>query len=194
MDFTFDHDDLDAALRRCGSSWNAAQAHGLLCSRLAFAGADGAAQWLSQVLADTDPNDPFRAECEISLETLATATWRQLAGRQSEFLVLMPDDEEPAPVRAEALGQWCEGFLHGLVAEKHGTEMRARLAADPLAQIIKDLVEITRATADDEEEDEEAWTELVEYLRVAAQLIYEELADFRNPAESGPQFASATLH
>jgi uncharacterized protein YgfB (UPF0149 family) len=50
------------------------------------------------------------------------------------------------------------------------------------------MLQITRATVDedsDNEANETAYAELVEYLRVAVQLIYEELADFRSaPAGS----------
>jgi uncharacterized protein YgfB (UPF0149 family) len=197
MKLTIDHNELDAALRRCGSTWNAGQAHGLLCSRLALAGADGASRWLKQVLADTDPDNTFCAECEAMLEALCTATWQQLSGRQSEFTLLLPDDEDSALVRTEAMGQWCEGFLHGLVSETHGDKLRERLAGDPLSDIIKDLLEITRASVGDEADEqgnENAFADLVEYLRVAAQLTYEELAEFREPASTPPRHASSTLH
>ncbi len=44
-----------------------------------------------------------------------------------------------------------------------------------------------------QETNEAAYAELVEYLRVAAQLTYEELADIRNgPASPDPR--PATLH
>jgi len=43
----------------------------------------------------------------------------------------------------------------------------------------------------DEESDEAAYTELVEYVRVAAQLAYEELADLRKPPAEP---ASDALH
>ena len=197
MQLTIDHNELDEALRRCGSSWNAGQTHGLLCSRLALAGADGASRWLTQVLADTDPDNALRTECEAMLEALCTATWQQLSGRQSDFMLLLPNDDEAAMVRAEAMGQWCEGFLHGLVSDTHGDKLRERLASDPLSDIIKDMLEITRATTDDETDEagnESAFAELVEYLRVAAQLTYEELAEFRAPAEKTLRNESATLH
>ena len=187
-------------MQRCavaGSTWNAGQTHGLLCSRLALAGADGASRWLAQVLADTDPDNALRTECEAMLEALCSSTWQQLSGRQSDFMLLLPDDDEAALVRAEAIGQWCEGFLHGLVSETHGDNLRERLATDPLSDIIKDMLEITRATASDEGDEEgndSAFAELVEYLRVAAQLTYEELAEFRAPAEKMLRNESATLH
>ena len=197
VELTIDHNELDAALRRCGSTWNAGQTHGLLCSRLALAGAEGASRWLAQVLADTDPENTLRTECQAMLEALCTSTWQQLSERQSDFILLLPGDDDSAQVRTEAMGQWCEGFLHGLVSEAHGDELRERLASDPLSDIIKDLLEITRATvgeAADEQSTDNAFAELVEYLRVAAQLTYEELAEFREPSSIQPQFNSPTLH
>ena len=69
--------------------------------------------------------------------------------------------------------------------------------ADPLSDIIKDLLEISRASVGDEADEqgtENAFADLVEYLRVAAQLTYEELAEFRQPSSTPPQHASSTLH
>ena len=49
-----------------------------------------------------------------------------------------------------------------------------------MSEIIKDMLQITRAVDEnDNETDEQAYADLVEYLRVAAQLTYEELAEIR---------------
>jgi len=183
MEQAVDHDQLDAALKSCGATWDAAQTHGLLSGRLAVAGADSGFEWLSQVLEGTDSSGVLRNECEVMLSSLFESTYRQLAERRSEFEPLLPDDEDNAPVRAAALGRWCEGFLHGLVSSKHADALRERLSAEPLEDIIKDMLQITRATAEDgsdDEANEAAYAELVEYLRVAAQLAFEELAEFRH--------------
>ena len=185
METSVDYDQLDDALRRCGAGWDAAQAHGLLVGRLATAGADAGFEWLAQVLEGTEANNALTSECEGLLRGVFEATYRQLAERQSEFEPLLPDDDDATSVRAGALAHWCEGFLHGLVSAKHGDALKERLAAEPLADIIRDMLEITRAAAgedDDAESDEAAYAELVEYLRVAAQLTYEELAEIRQPA------------
>ncbi|MEX2125539.1 MAG: YecA family protein [Woeseia sp.] len=177
-----EHDELDDALRRCGVTWNASQAHGFLCSRVALHGSEAASDWLDQVLAGAEPNNRSRDGCVRMLESLFNTTWRQLAEGQSEFTALLPDDAAPAAGRADALAHWCEGFLHGLVSGPHPQSLRTRLAAEPLSGIIRDLLEITRATAaspdepDDDNGNEEAYIQLVEYIRVAAQLTYEELA------------------
>jgi yecA family protein len=185
MEERIGHEALEDALERCGSTWDASQTHGLLSGRLAIAGADSGFDWLSQVLQGTNPGDALQVECEAMLGALFETTYRQLSERLSAFAPLLPDEEDTTAARATALGHWCEGFLHGLVAGKHGDDLRERLKAEPLSDIIRDLLQITRAAVDedcDEESDEAAYTELVEYVRVAAQLAYEELADLRRPA------------
>lgn len=189
MEQAIHHDVLDVALKRCGATWDAAQTHGLLSGRLAIAGADGGFDWLSQVLEGTDSLNALRGDCEALLSTLFESTYRQLSERQSKFEPLLPDDEDSAVVRAAALAHWCEGFLHGLVSNDHSDALKGRLSAEPLADIIKDMLEITRATVEadgDHESDEAAYAELVEYLRVAAQLTYEELVEFRRPPADDP--------
>lgn len=189
-------DDIDGALRRCGSTWSGAQAHGLLCGRLAVRGAGGTHSWLEQLMQNVAPENALRAECENQLDELLQATWQQLGERQSEFELLLPSDDESVQKRTSALAEWSEGFLHGLVADQHNDAVRERLAKEPLSDLIKDMLEITRAGPDDEgdnEENEAAYAELVEYLRVAAQLAYEELAELRQPAVPGGA-AKETLH
>jgi uncharacterized protein YgfB (UPF0149 family) len=180
------HDELGAALKRCGANWGAEQAHGLLCSRLAVHGSEAGLAWLDQVLEGSDPDNALRDECVSMLDSLFGWTQRQLSERQSEFEPLLPDDSDPTAIRAEAIARWSEGFLHGLVSGAKDEELKKRLASEPLNDIIKDMLQITRATADydtDDETNETAYAELVEYLRVAVQLTYEELAEYRSQPE-----------
>ncbi len=182
MSSEFNYDLVNDALRRAGSSWDAAQAHGLLSSKLAVGGIVGGQQWLQQVQEGVDPRNALGKESAEMLSGLIQSTYTALAERQSAFAPMLPDDEEPTGVRIEGLAHWCEGYLHGLVSAEHGDALRKRLAEEPIADIIRDMLEITRA-GDDEEADEEseeaAYVEIVEYLRVAAQLVYEELAGLR---------------
>jgi len=175
--------ELDDLLRRCGANWNAAATHGFLCSRLALSATDAAPEWPGLVLQGGEAGGALRDDCADRLQRLFHATLKALEERQSQFAPLLPDDSSPGTVRAEALANWCEGYLHGLVAAKHGERVKSKLASEPLADIIRDLLEITRATVDAEardESNEEAYMELVEYIRVAVQLVYEELAEFRS--------------
>ena len=215
MTIDVDYDLIDQALKRSRSTWGAAQAHGLLSASIAVADAAGANAWLAQILEGTDPTNALRAETEALLEALFETTHRQLSRRQSEFVPLLPDDAEASATRAGALAEWCEGFLHGLVVADYrdsfgesvgnsmdnaiddstGNALRERLAAEPMADIIRDLLQMTRAAADeavDDETNESAYAELVEYLRVAAQLAYEELSELR--ATAGPDTTPPPVH
>lgn len=183
MDEKVEYDTLEESLHRCGASWDAAQTHGLLTGRLAIAGVPAGPEWLLQVLEGVDENNALRKECQKHLDTLYQSTFWQLSERLSEFEPLLPSDEDDVAVRTVALARWCEGFLHGLVSARHSAVLKERLGSEPLSDIIKDILQMTRAGLDeesDEEENDSAYTELIEYLRVAAQLCYEELADIRN--------------
>lgn len=197
MDERVDHDELDDALRRCGSNWDAAQSHGLLTGRLAIAGVVAGPEWLLQVLDGTDESSADRIACQKMLDGLYQSTYWQLSERLSEFVPLLPDDQTDAALRTAAMAHWSEGFLHGLVSAQHGDELRDRLAAEPLSDIIRDMLQITRAELDeatDAETNEAAYIELVEYLRVAAQLAYEELADIRHAGSQSDSAGKDTMH
>ena len=179
-------DELDEALRRCGASWDAAQTHGLLTGRLAVAGVSAGPDWLLQVLEGTDEANALRVECQKMLDTLYQGTFWQLTERLSEFAPLLPDDDADAGARTLAMAHWCEGFLHGLVSAEHAQALKDKLGAEPLSDIIRDMLQITRAALDEESDDETneaAYAEIVEYIRVAAQLAYEELSDIRHAEE-----------
>jgi yecA family protein len=197
MDEKVDHDALEDALRRCGASWDAAQTHGLLTGRLAVSGVAAGPDWLLQVLEGTDETNAQRAACQQMLDTLYQATYWELSERLSEFTPLLPDDQTDAVLRTAAMAHWSEGFLHGLVSAQHGDALRDRLAAEPLADIIRDILQITRAELDeatDAETNEAAYVELVEFLRVAAQLAYEELADIRAATRRSQADSPDTMH
>jgi len=190
MDEKVEYDVLEDSLQRCGANWDAAQTHGLLTGRLAIAGVPAGPDWLLQVLDGVEENNALGKECQKHLDTLYQSTFWQLSERLSEFEPLLPADADDVGLRTAALAHWCEGFLHGLVSSKHAEALKKRLAAEPLSDIIKDMLQMTRAALDEEsdlEENEAAYVELVEYLRVAAQLCYEELADIRNPPNTSKQ-------
>jgi yecA family protein len=180
-----EHDFLQNVLQRSGSSWDAAQTHGLLTGRLATLGVRAGPDWLLHVLEGTDAGAASNRECRELLDDLYQSTFWQLSERLSEFQPLLPSTNTAIELRVAALAHWCEGFLHGLVSTAHAGALQERLATEPLADMIKDMLQLTRAGPDhdgDSEENDGAYADLVEYLRVAAQLSYEELADLHDSA------------
>ncbi len=180
---------LDDLLQRAGAECDAAECHGAL-SGLASAGTPaGADQLLEQLLGDLDPADVRVAECRDSMLRVLRVCQSELASTDLPFTPMLPDDDESISVRASALGRWCQGFLFGL--SLGGLPDLAELPGD-VGEIIRDLAEITRAGVDeasDEEQSEAAYVDIVEFIRVSVQLVYEEL---NPPVES--QDTVPTLH
>jgi hypothetical protein len=165
--------DVARALAEAGSTVLAAEAHGYLCGALCVRRDFGLAEWLDEILPDGSAADHGR------FETLREASDATLAGTQMEFQPLLPDDEEPLGARVEALGAWCQGFLYGFGAA--GTANRAR-SPQVVSEFLTDLARISQAGevgSGTEEDEEAAYAELVEFLRVGVQLVYDELSALR---------------
>jgi uncharacterized protein len=169
-------EQLQSSLNRAAASSGAAESHGTLCGAIC-SGAEQDAAWLSHVLGEP-ANAATTRECRELLEQLRDVARRQLAGFEMDFAPLLPADVEPLAQRVEALGLWCQGFLFGLSLGR-SREVLDNLPGEA-GEVIHDLAEIARAGFDsgdgnEEDADEAAYFELVEYLRVAVQILYEEL-------------------
>jgi uncharacterized protein YgfB (UPF0149 family) len=186
MSAPIDFDEVASALAGAGSAVNAAEAHGCLVGALCARRVYLVAEWLEELLPD--------AEASASVETTALAALygasrNVLEAPDMEFELLLPPDDAPLAARVEALGAWAQGFLYGFGAA--GPLPRGALSGD-VAEVLSDFAEIARAGAvgsESAEAEETALAELVEFLRVGAQLVYDELADLR-----ASQTTSAARH
>jgi uncharacterized protein YgfB (UPF0149 family) len=115
---------------------------------------------------------PLRAWCE--------ETWGHLSAGALEFELMMPDEDEALAMRVRELAMWCHGFLAGLGAE--GLALEGDRVPEPLNEIVGDFLEISRADAGEDTAPAEAefdFAELIEYVRVSVQIVFEELAGLR---------------
>ena len=175
-----DYRDLAELLYRSGAPVPLAELHGGLCGVICASGREAASSWLDSLLDDCTGDANTLSQLAGRLEVLGKNTWQALSGLTLEFCPLLPDDEVGLDQRAEALGLWCHGFLAGLVIG--GVDLTggsAALSAE-LDELVRDFAEISRAGADREEiEDTElgdgSLTELVEFVRVGTQFVFEEL-------------------
>ena len=163
-------------LATAGSLSDAAEAHGSLCGALCSVSPYRVQDWVNEILPDSTA---LSDESAAMLERVFTATANSFGEQGMEFEPLLPDDEQPLNGRANALALWCSGFLYGL-GSGHISDLEA-LNGD-VGEIVRDFTEISRATGDDadaDESNEQAYAELVEFIRVAAQVVFEELLPLR---------------
>lgn len=173
-------DDVAQALAARGSTVHAAEAHGCLCGALCARRVYLPAEWLEELLPDEPEADAPSAFAESGpFRRLFEQSRVVLEAREMEFEPLLPPESAPLAARVEALGAWVQGFLYGFGAA--GPFKRGILSTD-VTEVLTDMAAVARAGAvgsDSAEVEETALAELVEFVRVGVQLIYDELTDLR---------------
>lgn len=154
---------IDAVLAQYDAELSAAEAHGMASGVLAVNANFGSEQWLNELLQQTVP---LNKEHHAEFVGLFDDTQDVLIHDEFEFDLFLPDDEDSSLIeRVAALRQWCKGFLLGV-----GFANTATTFSIQTQEILKDVAEITKLDTDIELDDEEAendFMELTEYLRAA---------------------------
>lgn len=163
--------ELNEALNNTTLKLHPSEVHGLI-SGILSGNSKSTAAWEELVTGGNDP-----AYTHEMLQALFDASAKQLNEFLFEFQLVMPPDSEELPVRAEALTLWCQGYLTGLklahvqIVDREPSE---------ITEAINDLIEIAKMNYEDvvaSDEDEEAYVELIEYVRMAAILIYQDMRE-----------------
>lgn len=160
-----------------------AECHGLLCGLLCREADCTFDNYMHHLAAMQLVVKPGAAMDAVLAETFES-TLRQLEDEDFGFALWLPDDEDTLEERTIALAQWCSGFLAGLATggQLDALSEEAKEAIEDLQQIAR--AEISSPGADAEaEEDEAAYTEIVEYVRVVVLTMRE---DFRGPGQDDP--------
>ena len=186
---SLDFDELDQLLQRLGYTEPSSHFHGALCGALCRVG-PGTLN-LSELLGETAKSQAELDDADReTLNQLGAQCAHGLTSDELGFAPLLPDDGNALPRRVEALAAWCGGFLFGL-SSRHPLDRDA--LSGEAQEAIDDLSEFTRAGFDPRAElegEETAYAELVEYVRVAAQLLFYELNSQRPASDPEP----LTLH
>ena len=158
--------DVALAVQCSGLGIAPSELHGALCGWLC-GGGENTPAWLARVLADDDLPAP---EAGGALDALCQASAGQLEDRGFGFELLLPELDDSLATRAEALFDWCRGFLGGF-----GLAAGARPPlSDEAGEALQDLARLAQAApeAGDDEDDAHALAEIEEFVRVAVLLLH----------------------
>lgn len=191
-----DYDRLARLLESTELATSPAEAQGVLCGLICGGDTDARGLWLRQILGQPQ-NEPgatdlieaaAQDEAKADLSRVAERAFQEIEGAGMGLTLLLPDDSRPLAERAAALYDWVRGFLYALgllgISE-------ADLSPET-REIFRDFTEITRmdlASLEDDEESEDALSEIIEFVWVAAMLVYEERVSA--PAELAAKRAGA---
>jgi uncharacterized protein YgfB (UPF0149 family) len=151
-----------------------AECHGVLCGllcRLPAATMDTFIGLLDMLELLKTPGNGLR----MAFEELLNASKTQLSDEDLSFTLWLPNDDEMLEERTMALSQWCSGFLAGIGSSGDDT---LEALSDDANDALRDLQHISTADVSDtseSEDDEIAFTEIVEYIRIVTLMIREDL-------------------
>ena len=175
--------DFEHSLALAGGNLDAAglaEAHGVACGLLVRqhdANPDAYFGLLDMLEISNEPG-PALAE---TLGEVFTASKSQLGDQDMQLTLWLPGDDDSLEDRTEALAQWCNGFLASIGAS--GDEKRLEALSAEGTEALADLQEIAMAeiggpedeSEGDLEEEEGAFAEIVEYIRIAVLIVREDL-------------------
>jgi uncharacterized protein YgfB (UPF0149 family) len=179
---------VDGALRELGAVAGAPEAHGALCGIACVLGGQARSVWIAGLSMAAGSAAANRTGQAGILGDLATATCAALSEGDLGFSPLLPPDDRPLSCRTECLAEWCAGFMHGLGEAIVSKTASGAVGGEVTREVLADLGQIARATVADDETDleaEAAYTELVEFVRVSVQLVFDELHGVRKGLAAG---------
>lgn len=150
-----------------------AEVHGGLCGYLCAGGVPLPGRWLEQLRIDADGLDE---QAGRQLEGLRHDTMQALDDFELRFTPLLPGDDDPMAERVEALADWCAAFIGG-----YGLGVANAKLPEEAIEALRDLDRIAHFgyEAGDTEEDETAFAEILEYVRIAVMVLRQEALQSR---------------
>lgn len=184
-----DYFDLADLLRQIGYAEHPSNFHGVLCGALCVVPDD---ELSVESLLDNELDEPAAVDAASrqALRKLRDSSCHDLLSADMGFEPLLPADEATLKDRVDALAAWCGGFLYGLSSRR---KLELKKMSEEARETLRDFTQFTQAGFDasgDPEAEENAYTELVEYVRVGAQLLFLEL----RPRPPSSDDESSTVH
>ncbi len=178
-----DHSELSKALASLRLGVDASDLHGSLTGFFCAGGRASIEDWLDVLALDPDSGSLAR---NGTLQQFFRNCRTQFDGTAAQIVPLLPAPGAALAQRADALVEWCRGFLGGFGLA--GTATRVALSADA-SEILADFGKIAASRFDysDGAEDEHALIEVFDFARNGAALLHREIA-------AGARVAARSLH
>jgi len=169
---------------------HASELHGVLTG-LICAGFEFEDQGYLTILNDLfNEGDGFPAAVKKALKQMYKELWSSILDDSYSFNLLLPDDDDSMAERGHALSVWVQGFNLGFGLQQKDSPV----VSDDVKEVLTDFVEIANLSDEMEEDEdtEQAYFEIGEYVRISALLCFSELASPPNPKSADEE--KKTLH
>ena len=170
---------IDKIRKKSGINIDVSECHGNISACLCTDNMTAEALLPEEIKADESSLSSETMQLKTAFLNLITETLEQLNDSEMSFYPLLSPDSESLTDRTLSLSSWCQGFIDGfgyVIAQKNISI--DQIEQDIIGEIIEDFSQISKlstASVMNEDGEELAYIEVVEYVRVGAQLIFEEM-------------------
>ncbi len=171
-----------------GAYLDACELHGLLCGFISGGLTAPNMAWLALLLSSAQENR--RVELDACVRALFDVSFQQLSSFGFDFEILLPTPEPDQDLLLiSSLSKWSEHFLLGLgIAETLAHKSKAqKMDKKGIKEAKEDIQRVSRIYNQilqcNEAFDEEAFTALLEHVRIATMLIFTELNSHIRPTQ-----------
>lgn len=176
-------------LSKMSVSVHASELHGVLSGFICVGAVNLAETYIQELIKDVDiaANEKEIRQIAALLQTV----FQQMGTMSFDFHLLLPDDDMPLSDRAKAMSMWCHGFSDGFL--QSGVDV-AELKTDEARDALYHITEVSQLDYQSltiSEEDEKAFVELYEYVRMAVLMIHTEITQ---PGTSSSDQSDKTVH
>ncbi|KGJ87317.1 UPF0149 family protein [Colwellia psychrerythraea] len=151
---------------------------GLICAGFAFED-----QSYVVMLHDLfNDGEGFPTAVKKALKQMYSELWSGILDDSYSFNLLLPDDDDSIAERGHALSVWVQGFNLGFGLQQKDSPV----LSDEVKEVLTDFGEIANLSDEMEEDEdtEQAYFEIAEYVRISALLCFSELATPPNHASN----------
>jgi len=170
---------------------HASEIHGVLTG-LICAGFPFEDQGYFTMLNDLFNNgEGFPTRLKATIKQMFNELWTDILDDTYTFQLMLPDDDDSLIERGHALGAWVQGFNLGFGLQQKDTPV----ASTEIKEVLTDFAEIANLSDEMEEDEdtEQAYFEISEYVRISALLCFTELGTLPSKAGGNGQ-DNSTVH
>lgn len=152
---------------------DASEVQGILCGMLAGGMNIDDKEWLSAISDMINESAPFNSQVSESLVGIYNQLCQEFIEADFALQICLPEDNKPLNDRGRALINWVHGFLLGFGLHQNDL---TKCSAE-VKEALEDFSQITKMdeSMDEDEESEQAFLEVLEYIRIGAMLCFNEL-------------------
>ena len=152
---------------------NLASLHGMVTGLMVGGASTQAEAYLRSL--SMNKSGPSYHQAINALFSMYTITQTCLLNFEFNFQLLLPNDEEALKDRLLSFVNWIQGFLQGL--DKSGLCLEDFDSDDTIdiLQHLEDFADMDIDTLEDDEQDEQAYVDITEYVRLAVMQLFADL-------------------